>query len=133
MRAFDQSWRGSVARASPTFPLCTLGGMKLEQRISAAFRMTDETWARHANPWSVWTRFTAFPALILAVWSRAWLGRWAAVPIFGAVLWTWLNPRLFERPRSTDNWASKAVLGERVWMNRDAVPIPPGTGPAPTC
>jgi hypothetical protein len=99
--------------------------MKIEQRIAAAFRMTDETWERHANPWSVWTRFTAFPALILAAWSRAWLGRWAVVPFGAATLWTWLNPRLFEKPASTDNWASKAVLGERVWMNRDAVPLPP--------
>src|SRR5690606_28428465 len=37
----------------------------------------------------------------------------------------WLNPRLFARPRSTDNWASKSVLGERVWLNRDRVPVPP--------
>jgi hypothetical protein len=99
--------------------------MRLEQRITAAFHMTDETWERHANPWSVWTRFTAFPALILAAWSRAWLGRWAVVPLGAALVWTWLNPRLFARPASTDNWASKAVLGERVWMNRDAVPPPP--------
>ena len=99
--------------------------MKIEQRIAAAFRMTDETWERHANPWSVWTRFTAFPALILAAWGRAWLGRWPAVPIGAAILWTWLNPRFFGKPASTDTWASKAVLGERVWMNRDAVPLPP--------
>jgi hypothetical protein len=35
--------------------------------------MSDETWRRHANPWSVWMRFAAIPALILAVWSRVWL------------------------------------------------------------
>jgi hypothetical protein len=76
--------------------------------------MDADTWERHANPWSVWTRFTAMPALVLAAWSRAWLGRWAAAPFALAVLWTWLNPRVFGRPRSTDNWASRAVLGERV-------------------
>ena len=31
---------------------------------------------------------------------------------------------MFRRPNSTDNWASKAVLGERVWLNRTQVPVP---------
>ena len=35
-----------------------------------------------------------------------------------------LNPRLFPEPESTENWASKAVLGERVWKNRDEKPVP---------
>lgn len=98
--------------------------MTLEERIARAFRMDEATWERHANPWSVWTRFTALPLLVLAAWSRAWLGRRAAVPLALSLLWTWLNPRIFGRPRSTDNWASKAVLGERIWMNRKQVPIP---------
>ncbi|HZD43437.1 MAG TPA: DUF6653 family protein, partial [Methanomicrobiales archaeon] len=34
------------------------------------------------------------------------------------------NPRIFSRPVSTDNWASKGVFGERVWANRDKIPIP---------
>lgn len=98
--------------------------MTLEERVANAFKMDEETWARHANPWSVWTRFTAWPVLALAAWSRAWLGRWAAVPLVGALLWTWYNPRIFGKPASTDNWASKAVLGERVWANRKEVPVP---------
>lgn len=40
------------------------------------------------------------------------------------MLWTWLNPRLFGRPDSLTSWASRAVLGERIWVNRDKVPIP---------
>jgi hypothetical protein len=98
--------------------------MSIEQRIASAFRMSDETWARHANPWSVWTRFTALPALMLAAWSRKWLGRRALVPLVAALAWVWINPRLFDKPDSTDNWASKAVLGERVWLGREKVPIP---------
>jgi hypothetical protein len=86
--------------------------------------MDEATWERHANPWSVWTRFTAMPLLVLAVWSRAWLGRRAVVPMTVALLWTWLNPRVFSKPVSTDNWASRGVLGERVWMNRKNVPVP---------
>jgi hypothetical protein len=99
--------------------------MTLEDRAAALFQMDDDTWHRHASPWSVWTRNTVLPALILAVWSRVWLGWWALLPVGAALLWTWLNPRLFSPPDSLDNWASKAVLGERVWMNRDKVPVPP--------
>lgn len=98
--------------------------MNIEQLISKAFRMDESTWQRHANPWSVYTRMATLPLLIMAVWSRAWWGWWALVPILLVLLWIWLNPRLFPPPQSTDNWASKAVLGERVWLNRKAVPVP---------
>lgn len=30
----------------------------------------------------------------------------ALVPVAAAVLWTWLNPRLFPAPRSYDHWTS---------------------------
>lgn len=98
--------------------------MNLETRIASAFRMSDEVWAQHANPWSVWTRATVLPLWVLAVWSRVWWswGSWVAVGL--VLLWTWLNPRLFAKPTSTENWASQAVLGERVWLNRDVVPVP---------
>ena len=86
--------------------------------------MNEAAWERHANPWSVWTRSTALPLLILAFWSRAWIGRWSILAILVAVLWAWLNPRIFHMPRSTDNWASKAVLGERIWMERRRAPVP---------
>ncbi|RCV88349.1 hypothetical protein DU505_13730 [Billgrantia montanilacus] len=98
--------------------------MAYERAMAAMFRMNEQTWARHANPWSVWTRNTALPLLVVAIWSRVWLGWWALVPLALALLWTWLNPRLFPVPASTRNWASKAVLGERVWLNRRQVPIP---------
>ncbi len=87
--------------------------------------MDDATWARHASPWSVWTRVPVLPLLALAVWSRLWLGWWCLVPVGLLVVWTLYNPRAFPPPACTDNWASKATFGERVWLNRKAVPIPP--------
>ena len=99
--------------------------MTLEKKIAAAFRMSDDAWLRHANPWSGWTRFiTVLPLFILAVWSRVWLSWWAMIPVAIALVWVWLNPRIFPKAPSTDNWISKGVLGERVWLNRDQVPIP---------
>ncbi len=88
------------------------------------FRLNDETWKRHANPWSVISRNTALPLLIIAFWSRVWFGWWALIPVTLALVWTWLNPRFFSEPDSFDHWTSKAVCGERLWMNRDQVPVP---------
>ncbi len=86
--------------------------------------MSDDTWERHASPWSVWTRIATWPFIMLALWSPHWIGWWSALPIAALALWTWLNPRLFPPPVSTDNWASKATFGERVWLARDEHPIP---------
>jgi hypothetical protein len=98
--------------------------MTPERMIARAFALDDATWLRHANPWSVILRFTVLPVLIGAFWSRSWLGWWAVVPIASALLWTGVNPRIFPAPQSLDHWTSKAVLGERIWMDRDAVPVP---------
>jgi hypothetical protein len=92
--------------------------------ITTVFRMDDETWMRHANPWSVWSRATVLPLLILAGWSHTWIGWWWTVPFVLVLGWTWLNPRLFAKPATTDRWASKCVFGERVWIKRDTHPIP---------
>lgn len=94
------------------------------QAIAALFRMDEDTWARHASPWSVYTRIATLPLIVLALWSRAWLGWWCLVPLAFLGVWTWLNPRAFAVPERTNNWASKAVFGERVWLARGDVPIP---------
>ena len=82
--------------------------------------MSDSMWKRHANPWSVWTRFAAIPAFMLAVWSQVWMGTWAWVPILLVVVWLYLNVLVFppiEIPRS---WTSKGIYGERLWLARRA-------------
>ena len=86
--------------------------------------MSEATWKRHASPWSVWTRTPILPLLALAVWARAWIGWWCLVPVALLVLWTFLNPRVFPAPQTTDHWTSKATFGERVWLNRKNLPIP---------
>lgn len=48
--------------------------MTLERKIAQTFALDDETWLRHANPWSLVLRNTVLPHLILAFWSRLWLG-----------------------------------------------------------
>ncbi|MDC0659111.1 hypothetical protein N6L27_13985 [Leisingera sp. SS27] len=87
-------------------------------------RMDDAAWARHANPWSVYSRMSVLPLMTLAIWSRIWLGWVALLPVLLVLLWTWLNPRAFSRPAGTDNWASRGTFGERVFLNRVQVPVP---------
>lgn len=106
------------------FDVRTYVVMTLERWISRVFGLDDEAWMRHANPWSVWTRSMALPLLVVSFWSREWLGWWAVIPVMLSVAWIFVNPRVFPEPDSTDNWASKSVLGERVWMNRDEIPVP---------
>ncbi len=88
--------------------------------------MDDETWARHANPLSGWTRLATAPFWFLAVWSHVWISWYALGPIIILVAWTWLNPRAFPPPKRKSAWMTKGVLGERVWLNRKNVPIPKG-------
>ena len=93
--------------------------------ITKILQMSDATWLRHANPWSAWTRIiTCLPLLTVSLWSRAWIGGWSIIPILAALFWIWINPRIFPEPKSTNNWASQGVLGERVWMNRKIIPVP---------
>ena len=94
------------------------------QKIIKLFQMSDSVWEKHANPWSVWTRYPCLPALIAAYWFSETLGLWSWVIAVLTVIWIWLNPRVFPRPGTTHHWASKAVLGERVWLNHKQIPIP---------
>lgn len=99
--------------------------MTVEKRIASAFGLDDEGWARHANPWSGWTRvITTLPLLIAAIWSRAWIGYWSLIAIAITLWWIWFNPRAFGPAGDDHAWISKSVLGERLWSNRREVSVP---------
>ena len=98
--------------------------MTLEKKLAQLFGMDEKARSRHTNPWSVLTRISAVPLLGLSIYSRVWLDWWSLAPILTTILWIWLNPRVFRKPKSTNNWASKVVLGEWVRMNRKEVSIP---------
>jgi len=47
--------------------------MNIEKQISNLFGLRrQEDWLKHANPWSLVTRFIILPFLILAIWSRVY-------------------------------------------------------------
>ena len=93
-------------------------------QVARLFGLSGESWMRHANPVSVWTRFSVLPLLVLAVWSRDWIGLWFLIPLALSLVWLFVNPLLFSPPASTRNWASKGVLGERIWSERERSELP---------
>lgn len=86
--------------------------------------MSEDSWGKHANPWSVYTRFSCLPLISLAFFSREWLGGYALIFIGLSFLWVWLNPHLFNPPVKTNNWASMGTFGERIYLNRKNTSIP---------
>jgi hypothetical protein len=100
------------------------GAVTTDARLARLFGLRDDTWLRHANPASVWVRFAVLPLIVLSVWSRRWIGRRALLPLGASLVFTVVEPLLFPPPRSTRNWASRGVLGERIWADRNAVDLP---------
>jgi hypothetical protein len=71
--------------------------------------MKEQTWERHSNLWSVWTRVLTNPLVYVPVWNRSWR---QAISI---IAWFLLNPRLFPPPKDDSSWATRSVLGEQIW------------------
>ncbi|KOX19725.1 hypothetical protein ADK67_32865 [Saccharothrix sp. NRRL B-16348] len=97
--------------------------MDVKNAVARAFRMDDEAWRRHANPWSVWTRFAAIPLMLAAIWSRTWIGWWCLLPIAAVIIWLFVNPTAF-RPVEPRSWAARGIYGERAWV-QDKSLVPP--------
>lgn len=72
--------------------------------------LSDKTWDKHMNKWSGWTRVLAMPLLATGLYLHNY---W----ILGiTVVWLILNPLVFPRPKSVDNWMSKGVIGEKMYF-----------------
>ena len=96
----------------------------VNDRMGRAFGLDAAGWARHANPWSVYTRIPVPVLLAAAVWTREWLGWWCLLPVAAVCVWAAVNPRAFPPPADLDAWASRGVLGETFWNDRKATPVP---------
>jgi hypothetical protein len=99
-------------------------GTSVGGKLAGAFGLKGENWTRHANPASVWTRFAVLPLLAGSAWSRKWIGRRCLIPLALSSAWLVVNPLFFRPPKSTRNWASKGVFGERIWVERDRSELP---------
>ncbi|TDD34934.1 DUF6653 family protein [Saccharopolyspora elongata] len=91
------------------------------KKVAKRLQMDDESWRRHANPWSVWTRFAAIPFIIGSIWSREWIGWWALVPLALTGVWLWLNVKVFAPIEQPASWAAKGIYGERLWLQEKSL------------
>jgi len=73
-------------------------------------RLTRKVFERHSNPWSAWTRLLSVPLVFVPLWTRS--PRHAF--IVGA--WMLLNPVVFPKPEDDSAWATRAMLGEEMWI-----------------
>ena len=66
--------------------------------------------ARHAHPFSAWSRWASTPLVVVPLWYRR---GWTALPI---AAWMIVNPII--TPPATDDrdFATRAILGEEQWI-----------------
>ena len=74
--------------------------------------MRRAMFTRHANPWSAWSRWASTPLVLLPVWTRR---RSHALM---AAIWFALNPVIFPKINDERSWATRAMLGEELWISR---------------
>jgi hypothetical protein len=72
--------------------------------------LSERVWRRHSSPWSVWTRILSYPLVYLPFWNRSWKQGAAVAAWFAA------NPVIFPEPEDDSSWATRGVLGEKLWM-----------------
>lgn len=75
-------------------------------------RLRRALFSRHSNPWSAWTRWASTPLVLVPVWTRRW--RDAAL----VAVWLLVNPVIFPKPAGHENWATRAILGEELWITQ---------------
>jgi hypothetical protein len=75
-------------------------------------RVRRAIFARHAHPLSAWSRWATTPLVLLPVWTRR---RSHALTV---AIWFALNPVIFPKVSDERPWATRAMLGEELWISR---------------
>lgn len=78
----------------------------------AIARLRRAVFAHHANPWSAWSRWASTPLVLLPVWTRRRSHALMAAAWFAA------NPLIFPKVSDERSWATRAMLGEELWISR---------------
>src|ERR687895_2211239 len=73
-------------------------------------QLTREIFRHHSNPWSAWTRLLSVPLVFVPIWTRSWKH---AILIHG---WLIANAIAFPEPKNDRAWATRAMLGEEMWI-----------------
>ncbi|MEZ5924885.1 MAG: DUF6653 family protein [Hyphomicrobiaceae bacterium] len=81
--------------------------------------LEDRRWAGRSHPWCVYTRLAAALALIVAITTHRSLGVQALIPIGVCLFFIIINPFIFPAPKDKTRWATRSVLGQRLWRRRE--------------
>jgi hypothetical protein len=74
----------------------------------------------------VLAKLLAPAVLTVCLWSHVWLGVWAAMfACLSSVVVLAFAPRLLGTISGKVTWARDAGFGERIWLNRLLIPVPP--------
>ncbi|MCF2906237.1 hypothetical protein L0666_14670 [Octadecabacter sp. CECT 8868] len=98
--------------------------MDIFKAAERLMKMDETTWARHAGPWSIYTRIATGPIIFMVLWFRLYFGWWTLALLAAFAVFIWANPRLFPGPKNPAWWGAKVTYGERVFLNRKAIPVP---------
>lgn len=98
--------------------------MTIERRLAQLFRLDSKGWKRHANPLSVWSRYSVLLVFVSAIWLREFSAGLSILLFLLAICWMFINPLIFPKPNDLSGWASKAVMGEQIYLNRDNTSLP---------
>lgn len=79
----------------------------------------DRRWAGRSHPWCVYTRLAAALLLIVALTTHRSLGIYALIPIGLCLFFIIVNPFVFRAPKDDSRWATRSVLGQRIWRQRE--------------
>lgn len=80
--------------------------------MASVARVRRAVFARHCHPCSAWSRWASTPLILVPPWTRrakhaVWIALWLAV-----------NPFIFGEPAHHRAWATRAMLGEELWITR---------------
>lgn len=80
--------------------------------MTSVARVRRAIFARPCNPWSAWTRWASTQLTLVPVWTRR---RSHSVAL---AVWLAVNPFIFGKPRHERAGATRAMLGEELWITR---------------
>lgn len=80
----------------------------------------DRRWAGRSHPLCVYSRLAAALALIVVLTTHRSLGVYALVPVGICLFFILVNPFVFPAPEDDKSWATRSVLGQRLWRKREA-------------
>nr|WP_306455024.1 DUF6653 family protein [Pseudovibrio flavus] len=88
--------------------------------------MDVRNWGKNQSALTFYSRLLALPYFVAALWTHTLWDMQSALGLCAlGIAWLWLTPRLYKGSGSANSWYVRAHFGQRIWLNRMSVPVPP--------